>query len=125
MSDLFNRLQDEINAQEQPGGLSPIDLLDLPDELSQIIRKIIRRNGMKLADVAEALAVSPDEARQTLESLVEKGFVRRVEVKNDIWYKARFAQKRSRTVSSSLWQALDEVVEPKDAPPAADTEDDS
>ena len=125
MSDLFNRLQDDINAQEQPGGLSPIDLLDLPDELSQIIRKIIRRNGMKLADVAEALAVSPDEARQTLERLVEKGFVRRVEVKNDFWYKARFAQKRSRTVSSSLWQALDDVVEPKEAPPAADSEDDS
>lgn len=112
MSDLFNRLQDEIDSQDKPGGLSPVDLLDLPDEVAKIIRTIIRRNGMKLTDVAATLEKSEEETRQTLDELVQKGFVREVQVKNEIWYKARFAQKRNRTVSSSLWQALDDVVEP-------------
>lgn len=112
MSDLFNRLQDELDSQDQPGGLSPVDLLDLPPELSKVITKMIRRNGLKLQDVAEALEQTPAEARKTLDELVQKGYVRQIEVENEIWYKPRFAQKRSRKLSSSLWQALDDVVGP-------------
>lgn len=112
MSDLFNRLQDEIDSQDEPGGLSPVDLLDLPDEIAKIIRAIIRQNGMKLADVAAALDNSEEETRQTLDELIQKGFVREIQVKNEIWYKARFARKHKSTISSSLWQALDDVVEP-------------
>jgi len=111
MSDLFNRLQDEIDAQDQPGGLSPIDLLDLPSAISRIIKDMIRRNGMKLTEIAKSLEKSPQEAQRMLDELLQKGYLRQVKVKEEIWYKVRFAQKRNRTVSSSLWKALDEVVE--------------
>ena len=114
MSNLFNRLQDEIDSQEKQDGISPIDLLDLPSAISSIIKKIIRRNGMKLAQIAEELNQSPDETQETLDGLVEKGYVRRVEVKEEVWYKARFAQKRTRSLSSGFWSALDQVVEPKE-----------
>jgi hypothetical protein len=111
MGSLFDRLQDEIDSREQQEGISPADLLDLPPALASVIKKIIRRNGMKLIEVAEALAQTPEEAQQTLDELVKKGYVRQVEVKNEIWYKARFAQKRGRELPQDLWSALDDAVE--------------
>ena len=111
MSNLFNRLQDEIEAQEHQDGISPIDLLDLPSTISSIVKKIIRHNGMKLSQIAEEMDQPPEEVQKTLDGLVEKGYMRRVEVKTEVWYKARFAKKKNRTLSSGFWNALDQVVE--------------
>ena len=111
MSNLFDRLQDEINSQENQDGISPVDLLDLPRSISKIIRKIIRKNGMRLDQVAQELDQSLEETKKSLDELVEKGYIRQVEVKKEIWYKARFAQKRSRTLSADFWSALDDLTE--------------
>jgi DNA-binding MarR family transcriptional regulator len=111
MGSLFDRLQDEIDSREQQEGISPADLLDLPPGLASVIKKIVRRNGMKLSEVAEALEQTPEEAQQMLDELLKKGYVRQVEVKNEIWYKARFAQKRGRELPQDFWSALDDAVE--------------
>ena len=107
MSSLFDRLQDEIEANERGEGISPIDLLDLPDEVATVIKQIIRRNGMKLIQVAEALQKPAAEVQTLLDELVNKGSVRQIEVKGEIWYKARFAKKRSRSRTSGFWRTLD------------------
>ena len=111
MGGLFDRLQDEIDSREQPGGLSPIDLLDMSPALAAVIQQIIRKNGMKLDQIATALNQSPEETQQSLDELVEKGFVRRVEVKEELWYKAHFGRKADKTLHDSVWAALDNIVE--------------
>lgn len=111
MAGLFDRLQDEINSREQPGGLSPVDLLDMPPTLAGIIKQIIRKNGMKLSEIAAALDQPPAETQQALDKLVAKGYVRRVEVKQELWYKAHFGRKADKTLNQSVWAALDKVVE--------------
>jgi DNA-binding MarR family transcriptional regulator len=111
MAGLFNRLQDEIDSREQQEGISPIDLLDLPPALATIIQQIVRKNGMKLADIAKALNQSPDETQKALDDLVGKGYVRRVEVKEDIWYKAFFRRKADKPIGSGVWSALDGLIE--------------
>ncbi len=113
MGSLFDRLQDEIEAREKQEGISPADLLDMPPALASVIKKIIRRNGMKLSEVAEALEQPPEDVQQTLNELVEKGYVRQLEVKNEVWYKAQFARKRSR-LTSDFWSNLDGAVEQDD-----------
>ena len=110
MGGLFNRLQDEIDSRERQDGISPADLLDMPSALASIIKKIIRHNGMKLDEIAEELDQSPQDTRQMLDEMVEKGYVRRIEVKNEVWYKAHFARKRSR-LTSDFWSNLDDVVD--------------
>jgi hypothetical protein len=111
MAGLFDRLQDEINSREEPGGLSPVDLLDMPPTLANIIKKIIRKNGMKLSEIAAALSQTPEETQLALDELVAKGYVRQVEVKQEIWYKAHFGRKADKTLNQSVWAALDKVVE--------------
>ncbi len=111
MAGLFDRLQDEINSREQQGGLSPVDLLDLPPALATIIKKIVRRNGMKLAEIATALNQSPEDTQKALDELVDKGYIRRVEVKQEVWYKAHFRRKTDKPLDHSFWSALDSLIE--------------
>jgi len=111
MGSLFDRLQDEIDSRDsQDDGLSPADLLDMPSGLASVVKQIVRRNGMKLSDVAELLNESPETAQNMLDDLVEKGYVRQMEVKGVMWYKARFGRRRSR-LSSDFWSALDDAVD--------------
>lgn len=111
MGSLFDRLQDEIESRERQEGISPADLLNLPPTLASVIKQIIRQNGMRLTEVAEALDQTPESTQQALDDLIEKGYVRQVEVKNEIWYKAQFARKRGRALSKDFWAALDDAVD--------------
>ena len=111
MGGLFDRLQDEINDREHKAGLSPVDLLDLPPELAAVIRKIVRKNGLRLADLATELNQTSAAVQKNLDELVEKGYVRRVEVKDEIWYKARFRRRTDKPLSSTVWNALDKAID--------------
>ncbi len=111
MAGLFDRLQEEIDTREQQAGISPVDLLDLPPALATVIKKIIRKNGMKLAEIAAALNQNPEETQKALDELVEKGYIRRIEVQKNIWYKAFFRRKADRATGHSFWSALDDIVE--------------
>lgn len=111
MSGLFDRLQDEINARGEPEGLSPIDLLDLPVEVAAVVKKIIRRNGMSLDEVAEELQQSPEDTAATLAELVKKKFVRQVEVQGEVWFKAQFARKPDKKLSQGVWSVLDNLLD--------------
>ena len=114
MGSLFDRLQDEIDSRESQDGISPADLLDMPEGLAAVVKQIVRRNGMKLSEVAELLDESPEAAQKTLDDLVAKGYVRKMEVKGVVWYKAHFGRRRSR-LSSDFWSALDDAVDRDDA----------
>ena len=108
---LFDRLQDELDARGRQEGLSPIDLLDLPPGLAAIAKKIVRRNGMSLADIAQEMNQTPEESQAVLDELVAKGLVRRVEVSGEVWYKAFFARKADKKLSTGVWTALDNLLD--------------
>jgi len=110
MGSLFDRLQDEIDSRDSQEGISPADLLDMPAGLAIVVKQIVRRNGMKLSEVAELLDESPEAAQKMLDDLVAKGYVRQIDVKGVVWYKAHFGRRRSR-LSSDIWSALDDAVE--------------
>jgi hypothetical protein len=111
MTGLFNRLQQEIQARNKQGGLSPTDLLDMPEALAKIINQIIRRNGLKLEDIASQLNQSAEETEALLAELVQKGLVRQMEVKGETWYKAHFSRKADRKLSTGIWASLDDIFE--------------
>ena len=111
MAGLFDRLQREIETQEESKGLSPIDLLDLPPDLAPIIRQIVRKNGMELTEIAETLGQTLDEAQKMLDELVEKKYIRRVEVQQKLWYKAQFGRKADRPVDKTVWSVLNSMIE--------------
>jgi hypothetical protein len=110
MTNLFNRLQDEIDARNRQDGLSPIDLLDMPETLASVINIIIRKNGATVDYVSDILDQPTEATKTMLADLVAKGFVREVVVKNQIWYKASFGRKPDNVGTSGLWSMLDELT---------------
>jgi hypothetical protein len=111
MAGLFDRLQDEINARSQQRSLSPIDLLDMPEGLAGIINQIIRKNGMKLEEIAQKLGQTLEETKTSLDELAQKGYVRQITVQEEVWYKANFGRKADKTLSTDIWSALDDVFD--------------
>jgi hypothetical protein len=112
---LFNRLQGELNAREKSPGLTMADLLTLPDPLSGLLNWMLRASSVTLTEVITFLNQDEASVRAILADLLERGFIREIELRGATQYRVRLAPKRGRDIPSNLWQALDGKVEEKES----------
>jgi DNA-binding MarR family transcriptional regulator len=110
MASLFDRLQSEIEARQRVKGITPADLLDLSPELRRIINMIMRQKEMGLAEIVFELDMRPSEARGLLDTLVEKGYLKAIEVEGELRYKTFFALRRGREMPLNVWDSLSDKV---------------
>jgi len=89
------------------GGISAFGLLEMPPVMTNIIKIIVRKNGLKLPEIAAALNQVPQDTQKILDEMVAKGYIQQVQNKKEVLYKARFGRKADRTLSSDIWSALD------------------
>ena len=108
---LFNRLQGELDARERSPGLRMSDLLALPEALASVLNWMLRQDCVSLADLIAFLGQDETAVRTTLATLVDKGFVREVEMRGETTYRVRLAPKRGRSMPDDLWRALDDKCE--------------
>ena len=114
MSEVLEQLYDAVDALEPQDGLSPSGLLELPSELADIIRQIVRNNGMSLSNIAKTMNYAPEGMRRILDILVEKGYIRRIRIQQEFWYKARFKRKADKISTPNRVQVnslLDDLIE--------------
>jgi DNA-binding MarR family transcriptional regulator len=91
-------------------GITPADLLDLSPELRRIINMIMRQKEMSLAEIVLELDMRPSEARGLLDTLVEKGYLKALEVKGELRYKTLFAPRRGRKIPLNVWNSLSDKM---------------
>jgi DNA-binding MarR family transcriptional regulator len=103
---IFNRVQKEIDARDKQEGITPADLLDLSPLLRRLMNRITRQGEITVRDAAEHLQETPDNTRQMLNSLVEKGYLERVEREEGWVYRTRFARTRGHDIPAGIWSAL-------------------
>ena len=108
---LFGRLQDEMNAREKTPGITMADILTMPDALRELINWMMREVEVGLPQVAVHLQKDEPAARTMIASLIEKGFVREIDMKGDLRYRVRLAPKRKRDMPSNIWHALDDKIQ--------------
>ena len=108
---LFDRLRQEMDAQEKAAGLSMADILTLPEHERRLFNWMMREGEVGLADVAAHEGQEEMATHSMIASLVEKGFIRQYEVRGEVRYKVRLAPKKGRDVPLNIWQTLDEKVE--------------
>ncbi len=97
-------------------GLHLADVMTLPETVVQFIHWMMRQGEVSLGQVMAHTELSEEAAREMLSGLMEQGFVREVELENEIGYRAQFAPKRGRKVPKNIWKALDESKAPKETP---------
>lgn len=107
---IFERLQQEIDAREKQAGLSPADLLALPDALRKLLNQITHRGEISLAEAAAAVGQDEAQTAPMLASLVDKGFLEEKGEGDERRYSVLFGRRRRRRVPLNIWEALSEKV---------------
>ena len=104
---LFGRLQAEVVAREKNPGLDMAEILDLPDSEREIINWMLRETYVSFAQLTKRMAKGESSARSMLDSFLDKGYVREIEMKGEVLYRVRLKPKRKHNMPSNLWKALE------------------
>jgi len=121
MSDLFDRLQNELDDRNEDSGITPMDLLDLPDELRRLMRKMLRSRTMKKREIVDYIAtwdkpdqISGKDLDNSIAQLVDQGWLIKIGEGDSLGYRVNLRKKKGSTLSSSIWGALDAKLTKKD-----------
>ena len=130
MSGVFDRLNNQIGVEEEDqGGLSILDLADMPPAQLKLMRLMLREVEMSDEALREAVAAWPEEDRlsqaeldATLDTLSRNLWLIRMGEER-ITYRANLRRKPGSVVARSIWGDLDaRIQESKTSGPAeADT----
>lgn len=114
MAGVFDRLHGEIGSDEgDEGGLSILDLADLPAGQRKLMRLMLREVELTDRELREAVAswpeedrMSDDELKTTLDALVSNLWLIRMGEEN-LRYRANLRRKPGSAVAKSIWGNLD------------------
>ncbi len=110
---LFKNLQSEIEERDKREGISPAELLDLPENLRRLMNRINRKEEQTAQEAAAHMKLPVEEVQVMLDTLIKESYLDR-ELRDEEWvYRIRFAQKRGAQIPLGLWSALDSKTRPK------------
>jgi len=121
MSGVFDRLQKEIEDKQKDGGITPLDMVDLPPALRKIMKVMLRKVQMSYPELTEEMKNVPEKDRlsnkeleEAIATLVEQSWLMKLGEGKRAIYKVNLRRKSGSTLASGIWQALDSKL--KDPP---------
>jgi hypothetical protein len=113
MPGVFDRLQKELKIREQVGGISPMDIADLPPPLRKILRLMLREIEMAYPVLCAAMAALPEADRmkqpdldKALATLTKQGWLIRFGEEQLTTYRVNLRRKAGSTLGPGLWTSL-------------------
>ena len=117
MPGVFDRLQRQIDDKQKEGGITALDLADLPPALRKIMRLMLRQLQMNYPQLVEAMdavpeadRLSPADLEHSLETLTEQAWLTRLGEGNKAIYKVNLRAKSGSTLASGIWSSLDQKL---------------
>ena len=114
MTGVFDRLQKQIDDKSKEGGITVLDLADLPPALRKIMRLMLRQLQMGYPQLCEVMEQLPDNERLTranldeaLKMLVDQAWLIQLGEGERAIYKVNLRRKAGSNLSESIWQSLD------------------
>lgn len=114
MPGIFDRLQKEIENKQGEGGITALDLADLPPALRKIMRLMLRELQLSYPQLTEAVDSFPDAERlshkdldEALNVLTNQSWLIRIGQGEKAIYKVNLRRKAGSTVASGIWNTLD------------------
>ena len=118
MSGVFDRLQSQLSSSDDEGGITPLDLAELPPVLRKIMRLMLREIEMSYSDLCEAAkalpeadSLSPAEFDKALDALSNQGWLIKMGEEN-VTYRVNLRRKAGSTLG--LWATLQSRIEESD-----------
>ena len=115
MSDLFDRLQNELDIQAKEDGVTPLDLAELPTPLRRIMRTMLRALELDRQEIAEIFDGLPAEERKevknldgALKILTKQGWLIALGERGNQRYKVNLRRKRGSELAADIFNKLDQ-----------------
>lgn len=120
MSGLFDKLQNELDIREKQGGITALDLADLPAPLRKIMRTMLRQLEMPRSEIAKLFEEIPAQERSeikdldaALKTLTTQGWLIAFGTGDDQRYKVNLRRKKGSTLASGIFDKLEERMQGK------------
>lgn len=117
MPGLFDRLDKDIKSKQQEGGITALDLMDLPPALRKIMRLMLRELQMSYPRLCEAMDAMPETDRLTradldsaLSTLAQQFWLIQIGEGQKAVYKVNLRRKAGSTLVSGIWSSLDDKL---------------
>ena len=117
MAGVFDRLQRQIDDKNKQGGITALDLADLPPALRKIMRLMLRKLQLNYPQLCEAMDNMPEAERlsradldSALETLTQQAWLIRLGEGEKAVYKVNLKAKSGSTLASGIWTALDDKL---------------
>ncbi len=117
MAGVFDRLQRQIDDKQKEGGITALDLADLPPALRKIMRLMLRKLQLNYPQLCEAMDALPEAERLTradldaaLDTLTRQSWLMRLGEGEKAIYKVNLRAKSGSTLASGIWSSLDEKL---------------
>ena len=114
MAGMYDRLQKQIDDKRKEGGISILDLADLPPTLRKIMRLMLKRLQMSYPQLHEAFEQMPEGEHLTraylddaLKELSEQAWLIQIGTGEHAIYKVNLRRKAGSKLGESIWQNLD------------------
>ena len=114
MPGVFDRLNKEIENKKKEGGITPLDLVDLPPALRKIMRLMLREIQLDYSKLSEVMAAMPENERlsqedldDALSKLTDQSWLIRIGEGTKAIYKVNLRKKAGSTLAGGIWSSLD------------------
>ena len=114
MAGIFDRLQKQIDDMRKEGGISVLDLADLPPALRRIMRLMLRQTKMNYTQLREAIEHLPEGGQLTranldeaLKKLSDQAWLIQIGEGERAVYKVNLRRRAGSNLSETIWQNLD------------------
>lgn len=115
MGGIFDRLQGQLSSQDNEGGITPLDLAELPPALRKIMRLMLREvemTSLALHEAAKTIPevdrMDPSELDESLDALSRQGWLIKMGEEN-ISYRVNLRRKAGSSLG--LWASLQSRIE--------------
>ncbi len=120
MAGVFDRLQKQIEDKQSAGGITALDLVDLPPALRKIMRLMLRKMQLKYPELCDAMDQMADDERMsridldnTLDTLVQQAWLMQIGEGDRAIYKVNLRRKSGSTLAAGIWENLDSKLKGK------------
>ncbi len=117
MAGVFDRLQRQIEDKQKEGGITALDLADLPPVLRKIMRLMLRQLQLNYPQLCETMDNLPEGERlsradldQALETLTRQAWLIRLGEGQKAIYKVNLRPKSGSTLASGIWSSLEDKL---------------
>ena len=119
MPGLFERLQAELG-DDEPGGVTPLEIADLPDAQRRILLWMLRdraaaSDGVAAQGIRDRMPDAPSDCAKIVDLLARSGWVIALGEAPHVRYKVNLRRKRGSTSGFGLWSVINERLSDPDA----------